>query len=494
LAGFKKKAALAALAVVVLLASVLLVRTFRFSSRQLTVPAAERLPHDEQAAAERLAAAVRLATVSQQERSNIDHAPFVELHTLIAESFPKTHQALSRETVSKYSLLYIWQGSDPSLEPLLLMAHLDVVPIAAGTEDEWVHPPFSGAIADSYVWGRGAIDDKVSVMATLEAVELLIARSFKPQRTVMLAFGHDEEIGGRDGAKAVAARLSQRGLRLHMVVDEGGVVVMPGIVAGIDKPVALIGIAEKGYASMELTAKAKGGHSSMPPKSTAVGILARAVQRVESRPMPASISGPVALQLDHIGPEMKFGMRMALANRWLFGGVIEKLFARKPPTNAMLRTTTAFTMLEGSIKENVLPPEAKAVVNFRIKPGDTVARVKYHVEQVVADPRVSIRVLEGASDPPPVSSIETPAYAAIQRTVHEVLPEAVVAPSLVIAMTDSRHYNSVCDNVYRFMPVRIGPEDIARIHGTNERMGIGNYAEVVQFYARLIQNVAGGDN
>jgi carboxypeptidase PM20D1 len=187
-------------------------------------------------------------------------------------------------------------------------------------------------------------------------------------------------------------------------------------------------------------------------------------------------------------------MRMALANRWLFGGVIEKLFARKPPTNALLRTTTAFTMLEGSIKENVLPPEAKAVVNFRIKPGDTVASVKNHVEQVIGDPRIAVRVLDGAADPPPVSRIDNPAFKTIQRTVHEVIPDAVVAPSLVIAMTDSRHFNRISDNVYRFMPVRIGPDDVARIHGTNERLGIGNYGEVVQFYARLISNVAGADN
>jgi carboxypeptidase PM20D1 len=468
------------------LIAVLVVRAQRFVSRQISAAPAPPLSIDRDAAVQRLAEAVRIQTISYQDRAKVDRDAFEKQVAHIERSFPAVHRAFVRERVAGHSLLYSWRGSDASLPPVVLTAHYDVVPIA--DPDAWTAAPFGGEVRDGFVWGRGSLDDKGSMYAILEAIERLIAGEFQPTRTLMLAFGHDEEIGG-SGARAIVAVLKERGIRPELVLDEGSIIA-DGLVPGVTRPVALLGITEKGYATIEITAKVKGGHSSMPPRKTAAGLLAAAVLRLEAHPLPASLDGVVALQLDFIGPEMKFGMKLAMANRWLFGGVIEGIFANKASSDAMLRTTTAVTMLEGSPKENVLPPRATARVNFRIKPGQTVAQVLSHVEQLVAGEDVTVKVLPGSNDPPAVSPIDSPAFGTLQRTIAEVFPDAIFAPSLVIATTDARHYAAVSSNVYRFVPIPFGPDDLGRFHGVDERVGIDDYVGAIRFYARLIQNAA----
>ena len=472
------------------LVAVVLLRTVTVESKQIEVEPVVDLTVDANAAAQRLAGAVRFPTVSHEAGAQVESEAFLGLHRYLAESFPKVHATLSREVVAGYSLLYTWKGQDPSLPPILLMSHMDVVPVEPGTEGAWTRPPFSGDIADGYIWGRGTLDDKIGVLGILEGIELLLGRGFTPERTVYLAFGHDEEVGGTKGAAAMAALLAKRGVRPELIVDEGGLIA-DGMVPGLPKPVAMVSTAEKGFLSVELVAESEGGHSSMPPQHTAIGRLATAIQKLEENQMPSRIDGATKQSFEYLAPEMPFGTRMVLANLWLFGPVAEKQFAGEPASNARIRTTTAATVFQGGIKENVLPSRARAVVNFRILPGDTVEGVLAHVRATVG-PEIKVAktglIVNEAS---PQSDAEAPGFSVLQRTLGEVFPGIVVAPNILSGGTDTKHYQGLSSNVYRFVPMRLGEGDMSRFHGTNERVAVDNYADAVRFYAQLVRNTAG---
>jgi carboxypeptidase PM20D1 len=464
------------------LAAALTMGTLRHGSRQLSVPAAAPVAVDETAAAERLAGAVRFRTVSYETPSEASRAELLRLHAYLEHAFPQAHAALQREVVGGYSLLYTWPGRDRAAKPILLMAHQDVVPVAPGTEDRWHAAPFAGEIRDGFVWGRGTWDDKGNLMAILEAVEL-------PRQTVYLAFGHDEENGGADGAKAIAALLAARGVRLEFVIDEG-MLITDGMMPGLSSPAALIGVAEKGSVTLALTATATPGHSSMPGPRSAIGALAAALVRLEHAPMPAAIRGVPRELLETLAPEMGLTQRVALSNLWLFGPLVRSQLEGKPATNAMLRTTTALTVVRGGNKENVLPGEAVALVNFRLVPGDSIERVVGHTRQVIHDERIRIDVAPGSSEASGVAATDSASYQLINRTMRELFPGVLVAPGLMIGGSDSRHMAPIADNVYKFSPVRARSEDLPRFHGTDERISIANYAELIRFYHRLISRAA----
>ncbi|MFQ6019099.1 MAG: M20 family peptidase [Kiloniellaceae bacterium] len=476
---------------VVILLVVLAVNTLRIGPPPLPeIPPAEDIAIDKDAAAKRLAQSVRFRTVSHGPNDPIAEEAFHGLRDFLARSFPRVHKTLKREIINDYSLLYTWEGNDPKLKPILLAAHLDVVPVEPGTEGKWTHPPFSGAIADGFVWGRGTMDMKLSVVGILEAVEYLLGQGFALKRTVYLAFGHDEEIGGAGGAARIAKLLAQRGVRLHFTLDEG-LAVTHGIVPGVERPVALIGVAEKGYLTLELTARAKGGHSSMPPRGTAIGKLVRAIHRLGTNRMPAALGVPVSSMFEYLLPEITVARRVILANRWLFEPLILSRLEEKPATNALIRTTTAPTILRAGVKENVLPSEAKGLVNFRILPGDSILSVMEHVRDRIDDADVTVRQIGSEpSEPSPVSNIDSASFAALRKTVHQVYPDAVVAPGLVPGRTDSRRYVRLADNSYRFLPMRLGRKDLKRIHGTDERISVETYAEIIRFYIQLLRNTA----
>jgi carboxypeptidase PM20D1 len=429
-----------------------------------------------------MAGALRIQTVSGRDA---DSATFLELHRYLAASFPRVQEMLKREVVNELSLVYEWTGSNPSLPPLLFLAHLDVVPVEPGTEAQWTHPPFGGEVGDGFVWGRGALDDKSCVTALLEAIESLVSRGFRPERTILLAFGHDEEVGGEQGAKAIVDLLTQRNVHPHMILDEGALIA-EGLVPGVRAPVALIGIAEKGNASVKITARGGGGHSSMPPPHTSVGLLATAIHQLERNPMPAAIDGPTAEQLRFLAPEMSFGMRLTMTNSWLLGPLVRRTLTQRAPTNAVVRTTMAATMINGGIKANVLPNQATAIVNFRIKPGDSIAGVLNHVSRTIEHPRLTAEVVPGGSEPSAVSSADSPQFDALHRTIRSVFPDVVVAPMLVIGSTDSRHYQGLSSSIYRFQPFRAAPPDLERIHGLNERISVEMYLDAIRFYAALM--------
>jgi carboxypeptidase PM20D1 len=363
------------------------------------------------------------------------------------------------------------------------------VPIAPGTETDWQQPPFQGVIADGFVWGRGSWDDKGNLYSILEAAEGMARQGFRPRRTIYLAFGDDEEVGGR-AAQAIAALLASRKIRLDFVLDEG-LLITEGILNGIDKPLALIGVAEKGFATLVLTAKGTAGHSSMPPHDTAIGTLSAALVRLESNRLPMRIDDTVGAMLASVAPEMSGANRVVLSNLWLMKPLLLHEFEKSGPTEANVRTTTALTVFKAGEQDNVLPGSAEAMVNFRLLPGDTLASVTAHVRHVIADDRINIVPFPGATDPPPVTATFGPSYTALNRTIREVFPDTLVAPGLMIATTDSRHYAALTDNIFRFSPVRATSQDLTRFHGTNERLSIGNYADMIRFYQRLIENTAG---
>jgi carboxypeptidase PM20D1 len=483
---------LAGIALVAVVA-IVLVRTSRFASLQPEVALLAQVFVEARSVAERLAAGLRFATISSQDASELDAEAFRGLHSYLQEAYPRVHRVLARERVNDWSLLYTWRGRDPSLPPVLLAAHIDVVPVDAGSAGDWTHPPFAGVVADGFVWGRGSMDDKASLFCMLEAVEGLLAERFAPERSVYLAFGHDEEVGGERGAAEIARLLGARGVNLAFVIDEGGIVVEPGTVPGLARRVAAIGIAEKGSVSIALHAVSEGGHSSIPPRHTAIGVVAAAVTALERNPLPARIDGTTALFFDYLGPELSFPLRAVAANRWLFGPLLKLALSQAPATDAILRTTTAATLIDGGVKENVLPVRARAVVNFRIHPSDSIDSVVAHVRRVVDDERIELQVglRSEPREPSPVSPVDSEAFGEIARAAREIFPDAVAVPMLVLGGTDARHYVERTPRLYRFAPFAFDRDGQTRAHGTDERISVENLISGVRFYRRLLERSAG---
>ena len=472
------------LAGAIILVAVLLGRTFFFRSRRYKVEPLPGVEVDVERAAERLSGAVQIPTITASDPEKADRAPFEQFIRYLEEAFPAAHEVLEREIVNRYSLLYRWRGSDENLKPVLLMAHIDVVPIEEGTEQHWQHPPFSGKVAEGFVWGRGTMDIKNQIVLLLEAVELLLAEGFTPGRDYYLAFGHDEEVRGEDGAVKIAALLQSRGITLEYVLDEGGAATL-GAMAGVDCPIAAIGIAEKGYADIKITAEGEAGHSSMPPEHTAAGLIGQAVARLEKKQRPARISPYLKEMLAYVGPEMGFGLRLILANLWLFGPLFTAVFAANRTGNALLRTTTAVTVLEGGKVPNVLPRKAGAIINFRIAPGETVAQLLAHIRKVVGE-KIKVEPLI-ATEPSMVSPVEGAGFKAIERAVYATFPQSAAVPYIVMGGTDAIRYEQICNQIYRFTPMLITTEDLERIHGTNERLSLENIELGVRFYVELIK-------
>ncbi|MBL0028231.1 MAG: M20/M25/M40 family metallo-hydrolase [Rhodanobacteraceae bacterium] len=474
-----------------LIALSLVLAVMALNAWRVSVPIVTAQPYrptlEADAMARRLAAALAIPTLSATPEAP-SLARFDELHALLQAQFPRVHAALTREIVSGASLLYRWRGRS-DCAATLLAAHQDVVPVEPGTEALWRHPPFAGVVAEGAVWGRGAIDDKSALMAILEAVDYLLARDVRPECDVWLAFGHDEEVSGLQGARAMAALLQERGVQLAYVLDEGGAITL-GAIPGTDKQLATIGVAEKGYVSVRLIARDGGGHSSMPPRRTAIGRLARAVARLEEHRPAADFSSVQREMLRRIAPHVDPLQRVVLSNLWITAPLVERLLSAQPASDATLRTTTAPTMLRAGIKDNVLAQRAEAVVNFRVRIGDSIDAVLAHVRTTIDDADIEIAVDDGfRSEPSAISSWEDAAFLRIERVLHSVSPESdlVVAPYVTSGGTDARHYAVLTPNLYRFLPVTLTPELLASFHGNNERIPIDEYVRMVRFYLLLLQ-------
>ena len=472
--------------VLLFVVALLVFRAMMYGRLPPTEEPVEELAIKPEVVAEHLSSAVRVETISTGDPGRSASSHFERLHRVFEKQYPRTHATFTREIINQHSLLYTWIGRSPELDPILLNGHLDVVPADPATISDWTHPPFSGAIADGYVWGRGTLDMKGSVVTIFEAIEGLIKAGFQPERTIFLAFGHDEEIGGKEGAACIAEILTSRGVRLEALCDEGGSVTL-GIVPGVNVPVALVGIAEKGYAVLELKVEGRPGHSSLPPRHTAIGILGRALAAVEANPMRARLS-MAKLMFDELGIFLPFGTRLALANTWLFKGAVSRRLEASPNTNAVIRTTAAPTMIQGGIKENVLPAVATAQVNLRLLPGDTREAVLAHYRKAINDEAVQTRLIsEHSWEAPPVTQMDSLVYKSFVRTIRQVFPEAAVAPLLMSGATDSRHYTGLTRNIFRFSPAVVDKELMGSVHGNNERVPVEGLGRMVQFYRLLIQ-------
>lgn len=435
--------------------------------------------------AERLGEAVRFETISYQDHSQIDYAEFIRFHQFLRQSFPRVFSELQVETVNDYSLLLRWPGSDAALPPVLFTAHMDVVPVEPGTEQDWQHPAFSGVVADGRIYGRGTLDDKIGLMGLLEAVERLLAQGFAPQRSVVFAFGHDEEISGPGGAAALAARMRELGLHFAWMVDEGGMLVSDNpLLAGVT--LAMVNIAEKGYLTLTLQATGEGGHSSNPPAVSTIGRLANALARIEASPFPPRLTPPVVAMFEALAPQMAQPERMVFENLWLTDGLVARRMAQERSTTPFVRTTTALTMFNAGVKENVVPQRAVAVVNFRLLPGDTPAGIVSYIREVVDDPRVEISYEEWENLPRVADHVGS-GFAVIKAAVERVYPAAVVVPSLLTATTDTRHYVDLVDNQYRFHGVEMVTSQVTSIHGTNEYVGVTSYEKSIEIAVGMIE-------
>lgn len=445
---------------------------------------------DEDLMLDHLSESIRFQTISHESSQDLNADAFDNFQAWVSQTYSQLHQTLELKMFNG-TMLYKWEGTDPTLKPILVTGHYDVVPVIPGTESLWQQPPFSGTISDGFVWGRGALDDKSGVIGILEATSYLIAGGYQPKRTIYLSFGHDEEIGGAKGAGLVADYLEASEVQLAWSLDEGSFL-LDGFLPGVDKLVASVNVAEKGSTTLQIVGKGAGGHSSMPPSQTAVGVLAEAITKLEENPMSGGLDGLALAMFDTTSREMPFTLKMLFANRWLFSSLIEAILAKDPATNAMLRTTTAPTMLSASVKTNVLAIEAIATVNFRVHPRDTIGGIFDHVSAVVENDNVEVRPMAwdgfGLGQPASkVSSWESKGYKNIEQSVKNIYGNVIVAPGLMVAASDSRHYGRVADNAYRFNPFPLTRDQLAGFHGTNERIGTDDFVRGVKVYIRLLE-------
>ncbi|MGB5323992.1 MAG: M20/M25/M40 family metallo-hydrolase [Pseudomonadales bacterium] len=435
----------------------------------------------------RMAEALRYPTVSYQNREQIDYRQFDAFLSFLQRSYPKTFARLEIETFSQFSLLLTWRGSDASLAPVLLDAHYDVVPIEPGTLDDWPHPPFAGKLADGYLWGRGVIDDKLAVIAYFEALERLLSQDFAPARTLYISIVHDEEIGGHQGAAVIAAALKARGISFPYMVGEGGGLIeqTPWLA---ERPMAMIALAEKTYVTLTLSVSGEGGHSSMPPPDNAIARLAKAVVKVHENPLPPQLRPPITEMLAVLGGEVGGTRGWLMQNLWLGRPLVLNALMENPANNAMVRSTSALTMFNGGVKENVIPQRAEAKVNMRLLPGVTIDEAVRAIRKIVDDSGIEISV-DSWGQSPPVATVDGDGYARISAAIEKVFPDTLIVPGLLVASTDTRHYSIISKEIYRFRPFRLPLADAPRIHATGERLAARSVAESVAYAEALMKSI-----
>jgi carboxypeptidase PM20D1 len=462
-------------AVLLIVIAVVLFKTLTFKSKQLDIaatPAPEYVPE----ALERFKGAIKYKTISFTDQSLFDSAEFEGFHRYLHDIYPLVHEKLSLQKVAGYSLLYKWEGSDLSLAPYVLMAHQDVVPIEEASRNLWTVDPFGGEIKRDTIWGRGTTDDKINLIAIMESVEKLLKENFQPKRTIYLAFGHDEEVGG-------TAELKSKNVTADLVLDEGGIITLDKV-PGMTKPVALIGTSEKGYLSLQLKVEKNGGHSSMPEKETALDILAKALVTLRQHPFPADFAPSTEGFIAHVGPEMPFLQKMVFANTWLFKKVVIGIYEASPAGNAIVRTTAVPTIFQAGVKDNVVPTSVSAVVNFRLLPGDGSEKVIERVTQIVNDPRVNVTNMgDFFSEPTAISPEDGPGYKLVDEVIHRTFENTVTTPFMMIGGTDSRHMDGISKNIIKFSPVT----DPIGFHGIDERVSLRSYSESLWFFETLLR-------
>ena len=461
--------------------AVIAVRTVRFTPKPQPAVSDETFDFEKEAAVDALAQLVRCKTVSYNDKALEDDGEFEKLIGLLPGLYPKVFEVCSFDQLPDRALLMRWPGKQDG-DPTVLMAHYDVVPV---NEENWEKPPFAGILEDGILWGRGTLDTKVTFNGVFSAANYLIGKGFQPEKDIYFAFSGGEEVNGK-GAPNIVQYFIDHNIQPALVVDEGGAVV-ENVFPGVSKPCGVIGIAEKGMMNVQYRALSGGGHASAPKPHTPVGVLAAACKRVEDHPFKAHIEGPAAQMFDTLGRYSTPLYRMIFANLWCFGWVIDLLGKMSGgEINALVRTTSAFTQMEGSSARNVIPPEARMVANMRLNPADSVASALEYLKKTVQDNNVEITVLE-SFEPSPVSETDCPAWDKVAYAVANTWKGCVVTPYLMVQCSDSRHYGKISNHVYRFSAMDMTAEERASIHGNNERIRVETIAKAVEFYIRLMK-------
>lgn len=476
----------------------------KFTSMQMKGVELAPVKVDVDGAAKRLAKGVTFRTISNQDRDDFDTKAFSGYHAYLAKTYPNVTKKLKREVLGDprpFSLLYTWKGIDPDAEPVLFYAHMDVVPVPEESRGQWKQDPFAGVIADGYIWGRGVLDDKNQVQAILEAAEMKIKEGWQPRRTMYFVFGQDEEVGGAEGARFVAETLEKRGIkRFHYVMDESAPL-MPGVFPGVSANTALITIAQKGFISLELAINGVGGHSMRPPLEPNIVILAEAITKLNAAQFPYRIHPAIRQQFRYLGPEMdkaKQPMYAAVA----FGKdgemtKLEKEFIKEmettDTTRAMLHTTIAPTIFNAGIKDNVLPPSATAVVNFRPMPGDTPEVIIAHVKKAIQDDRITVKDISASTPATAVANPDSDAYRTLDKTIRQIWGnDLIVAPLLSIGGSDTKHFQArpFAPDTFAITALQLESQaEFAGFHGVNERILVEEYGKSIGFFYRIFDNL-----
>lgn len=481
-----KKVLLGLLAALLVVVAILMFNTFRFESKQIQAEAIAPISIPENCV-DHFSQALKFKTVSTDKEEDFDSTEFEGFARFLEETYPLCDSLLDKKTFNSYSFLYQWPGTDPDLKPILFIAHLDVVPVIEQNLPDWRQDPFAGKIVKDTVWGRGALDDKNVVISIMESLEHLLGQGFHPQRGISVALTHDEEIGGEMGAAAIAAYLRKQSFEADFILDEGGVITQ-GILPDLGPDLALIGVAEKGFLTLDLKTKIEGGHSSIPNEETAIDVLAKAIVALKTNPFPAKISPAIASFIDYVGPELPFTKKLVFANSALLSSAIINVYEKKSSSNALVRTTIAPSLFHAGVKENVVPQVATASVNFRILSGESIASVTERVINTIDDERITVTQRRFRSEPSAVSSYQASGFQTLQRTLAETNPELLVSPYLTVALTDSRHFSDLTSSIYRFSPIKINSKNLKSFHGLNENLAVIDFENSIRFYIQLIRN------
>jgi Acetylornithine deacetylase/Succinyl-diaminopimelate desuccinylase and related deacylases len=435
--------------------------------------------------AEKLSESIKVKTISNKDSSVTDWSEFTKLLGLLEKLFPMVYQKLEVHIINGYSLVYCWKGRSKEKKPVLFTSHTDVVPVEMGTENDWEYGAFSGDMANGSVWGRGTLDIKIQVISILEAAERLLRDGFLPERDIYFAFGHDEEVGGLDGALKIVEYFKENGINFEYMIDEGGCV-SEGIIGDVKVPIALIGVGEKGYADIKLTVSGEGGHSSTPPANSALGLLAQVICRIEKEQPRPRLINPVRDFLMAITPKMGWLNRLILNNLWLFKPIFMSVFTKTKTGNALLRTTTAVTMAQASNAPNVLPQRATAVANFRLLQGESGEDLLKHIRKVCRGIPIELEALT-LDEPSIISPSNSVGYKTIEKEIKKLYADAVIAPYIVLGGTDARKYEPVCSNIYRFSPYKIHNRELDKMHGTNESISFENIERCITFFYDIMK-------
>lgn len=460
-----------------------------YKPEKRAVPVLEKTGINTERYRKNLSKAISIKTISYRDSSVTDWAEFDKFHAFLDEAYPLIKEKLTKEIVPPANLVYLWKGKNSSLDPIALCAHQDVVPISEGTEGDWLHDPFSGDDDGEFIWGRGALDMKNHLICVMEAVETLLEEGFEPERDVYLLFGDNEEVVANvdNGATAIMNTLKERGVHLDSVLDEGGAM-LPVDVKGVinNKCLAGIGVAEKGYTDVEITVLAKGGHSSQPPKHTALGRIANVIKDLEDNQFKASFSDSMKSLFDSIARECTYPVRLITCNLPVLFPALLEVCKLIPPAASMVRTTTGVTMASGSPAANVLPQRASITVNFRSMPGTTTEDIVKHIKKVVRDKDIEVKVLN-TKEASKVSPTDSRCYSIIATLAKSLERNAIVAPFLVMGGTDSYYYEPICENIYRYAPFRVDASLLLCTHGTNERIPISAMDNALVFFKNYIR-------